>query len=192
MSTDSFNEIFSYHRPDEHGLIPNITIRGNYHTAVDHCRGCYHAWKGKRRLLGHGLDTVCELCERREREGLVRYQPSNGTEMDIFQSRCRVCRHCSENPDGYDSCAWGILDRIYEAAGEDHDTAKLWFHPDDLQTKANDGRPLCPAVCLRFTDRSDPNGEFRDPPPPHDPNQLTFEDLLEVRENAPQREGVAQ
>ena len=171
-------------------LVTEISIRtGNvtYHTLVDYCRHCHHEWKGKRRLTGHGLKAVCELCRNREQEGLVRYRPSNGTEWMMFADRCD---HCRFNRDDHESppdhakgtlCAWGIKDKLVAAMWEPDDSNVLWHAPEDVRATAEDGRPMCPAKCLRFV-HGDNDDDSHDPPPTPDPNQMTFDDVLEVKE----------
>lgn len=44
---------------------------------------------------------ICTLCESRIRNGLVHYNPSNGTEYRIFEGRCGECRH---HIDDVESC----------------------------------------------------------------------------------------
>lgn len=160
-----------------------------------YCGTCYtEAKKAGRdvRLTTVYPYPVCGMCEQRIRNGLVHYRPSNGTEFEIFRSRCEDCRHCREDLNGeprpgtlkppFANCAWGVLDRVYVQQGEDYDHISTWFDPAELQTTDADGSPSCPAVCLRFTHKDDSDGEFRDPPPPDCEGQLTFSDVLEVTE----------
>jgi hypothetical protein len=130
---------------------------------------------------------LCGLCESRMREGLVRYRPSNGTEFRMFRSHCDNCRHCIDSEDDpkpgsltppFQCCSWGVLDRLYQQMWSKHDHISNWFNPLDL-------KPECPATCLRFTHRNDPEDESRNPPPPSDPAQMTFADLDIPVEAAP-------
>lgn len=130
---------------------------------------------------------VCTLCETRLRNGLVRYMPSNGTEFYIFQDRCERCRHnlgADPGDASQKACAWGVLDKLLNGQCAETDSGNFWFDPADLRTRDYDGSPICPAECLKFTDRRDADGELRDPPPPDVEGQLTFSDLLTVPEPA--------
>lgn len=110
-----------------------------------------------------------------ERAGLVYYRPSNGTEMEMFEAQCGRCRHCIDDgesaydPKKFTLCTWGILDRLAMSAWTENPQAN-WFDPADLK----DG---CPAECLRFTDKNDPSGDLRDPPPKDCIGQMFFNDL---------------
>jgi hypothetical protein len=142
--------------------------------------GCYGEAAKAGRQVRIKLDIcphpICSLCERRTREGLRHYIPSNGTEFSIFEYRCSKCRHYSTHADGYGICDWKILDQISESAWESPDSLKTWFDPANLDTET------CPATCKKFTNRGDFGGEFRDPPPPDTAGQLTFADLTVVRQ----------
>lgn len=128
---------------------------------------------------------ICTLCESRMRNGYVYYRPSNGTEFRMFESRCHDCRHFIDDyedpqPPKFDApghqCKWAVLDHLIAGSmGADEDSMAFWFNPMDL-------KPECPADCLRFTDKRDPNGEHRDPPPPDCIGQMTFSDVLVVEE----------
>jgi hypothetical protein len=155
--------------------------------------GCYGEAKKKGRLVR--LTTMseypmCWLCEQRTREGLVHYSPSNGTEFDIFQSHCYRCRHWIDDTDNpqptkleapFVTCKWGVLDRVMYQMCTEADHISHWFDPEDLSTKDATGRPICPARCLRFRDKNDASG---DPPPRDMPGQMTFSDVLVVKEPA--------
>jgi hypothetical protein len=168
-----------------------------------YCAGCYgQAAKAGRivRQTNAYEFPLCGLCERRVREGLVRYRPSNGTEYMMFDAQCGRCRHHTDDGESppsltppYRMCAWGVLDRLTYQMGEDADHPCNWFDPADLRRFAPDGRLLAPADCLRFTDKRDGDGERRDPPRPDCEGQLTFSDLLTVHEpSAAERAGKEQ
>lgn len=133
---------------------------------------------------------ICSLCESRIRNGLVKYQPSNGTEFDIFQEGCERCRHYDKSVLGEGdfsrkACAHGILDKLLDGMFSESDSMKFWFDPQDLTTRDANGKYICPAQCLRFTGKNDPDGERRDPPKPDCEGQLFFSDILVVKEKSP-------
>ena len=110
---------------------------------------------------------ICTLCETRLREGLLYYIPSNGTEFDIFQEQCDRCRFGGTHPEhGCPTCAHGIIERLMDSAWEGDDSMKKWWMPDVLRTRGEDGHHLCPADCLKFSDRSNDDGMGNKPPPP--------------------------
>lgn len=160
---------------------------------IDGVRQYCHACCGCARKAGRVVrktdlgGNYCQPCENRAREGLVHYIPSNGTEGDIFMARCERCRHASEHPDGYMTCAFKILDRVMETGWVDRDDGKTWFDPADLRKYDAAGRYLCPAECQRFTDKRDPDGERRDPPRPDCEGQMAFSDLDVPVERVPVR-----
>jgi hypothetical protein len=159
-------------------------------TETEHCATCYGAAaKAGREVRQTEVNefAVCGLCERRIREGLIHYRPSNGTEFHIFLSRCDRCRHF--NDDGLSdatvkACKWGVLDKLLDGQFSDSDSPVFWFDPSDLR----DG---CPAECLRFTDRNEPMGELRDPPPKDCEGQMFLGEMLTVPELVPARVGAA-
>lgn len=128
---------------------------------------------------------ICPVCEARVRNGLLHYRPSNGTEGMIFEERCERCRHYiddgesaySYNLDKPVMCQFGILDRMKLSGWGDHDSSTNWYDPADLRTKSPDGELICPAECLRFTDKDDPDGARRDPPPKDCEGQMFFGDI---------------
>lgn len=140
-----------------------------------YCGTCHDRAKVKGRgvtLTQFHEYPVCSLCESRLREGLVHYEPSNGSEFDGFWTRCEVCRHVTVDGGGANSCTWKILDKLLVGMGEAHDAACFWFNPDDLETGRHG------AVCKRFTHRNDNDDDgARNPPPIHDPAQMTFDDI---------------
>lgn len=130
---------------------------------------------------------VCPLCESKARNGLIHYRPSNGEEFGIFESKCFVCRHHiddSEDPQPgrlespYALCTHGVLDRFAVQMGSGYDDISNWFDPQDLEYNGT----FWPARCRRFTHKSDGDGETCDPAPCPIAGQLSFEDLLEVKE----------
>lgn len=149
-----------------------------------YCNACYGlAEKRGRTITASGY---CTLCDTRRREGLVAYCPSNGTEGMMFFERCEDCRHCDDegfHDRNVKACAWGVLDRLLNAMCEDDDHVFNWHDPANLDTST------CPATCLRFTPK-DYDGDDRDPPPPVDPNQMTFDDLDIPVEQVPVMETV--
>ncbi len=94
--------------------------------------------------------------DAREREGLIHYIPSNGTEGDMFFERCSGCRHYSEDESGAMSCAFGVVEKLLRAMWEPRDSDCNWYDPDVLQVQDDDGRLVCPARCRKFTPRNDP------------------------------------
>jgi len=160
---------------------------------VGYCLRCGSCWEGKRRLVRDMDELFCELCRNREREGLVHYTPSNGAEGDLFFSQCEECRHNIDDPDNprpgsltppYQTCAWGVSDRLYVQMLESRDHTCMWFDPDDIKRG-------CPATCRRFTPRDYSLGD-RDPAPPPCPGQMSFDDLDTPVERVPvlQMKGV--
>ncbi len=150
-----------------------------------YCGGCYGEAKKKGRpvrVTDVYKYALCSLCESRMRNGLVHYIPSNGTEGHMFETECEKCRHYSTHPEGYGTCAFGILDKMVESGWEDRDSAKSWYDPADLRTKDHEGNPICPAQCLRFTDKNDPNGNLREPPPKDCAGQMFLGEVLDVPE----------
>lgn len=128
---------------------------------------------------------VCSQCESRLRNGLVHVSFSNGTEGYIFRGRCEDCRHNIDNGESigemnppFKCCTHGVLDRVIRQMAEDHDHICHWLDPKDIDNST------CPPTCLRFTHRDDDLGHLRDPAPPDVAGQLTFEDVLEVRERS--------
>ena len=112
----------------------------------------------------------------REKDGLVYYRPSNGTEFTCFYDRCEGCRHYTDdlsNPKPgrlsppFTACTWGVLDRLLVAQVEDRGGRSSYFDPADLNPAT------CPATCLRFTPR-DYGFDDRDPPKPDLPGQMVF------------------
>lgn len=121
------------------------------------------------------------------RDGLIRYEPSHGEEHRLFRLRCMACRHYDHN--AYQQCdpnvrvcSWGILDRLLDGK---FDPERLWFQPEDIAVMDNDGDPICPATCLRFTGRDDPDGELRDPPAPDCDGQMMFGEIDTPVERVP-------
>lgn len=150
-----------------------------------YCSLCYDAArKAGRAVRQTDVYTwpVCSLCESRLRNGLVHYVPSNGTEGHIFLSRCDECRHFRSEDF---KCAHGVLDKVMDMMFELSDSAKAWHDPATLQTRVADGSPRYPALCLRFTDRNDPLGDLRDPPPKDCVGQMMLEEVLDVPERVP-------
>lgn len=156
-----------------------------------YCACCYSdaakAGRATRPVPGLTKYELCGLCESRLRAGLIHYEPSNGTEFEIFMGQCFRCRHYiddTENPKPgrleppFNACAWGVLDRFYAAMPWGHDHIGYWFDPADLEPSKDDPPP----DCKRFMHKDDPRGEFYDPPTPDVGGQLTFEDALEVPE----------
>lgn len=145
----------------------------------DYCSYCCGDAKKHGRAV-HMTDVcdypICGLCERRAREGLIRYRPSNGAEMMMFESRCDKCRHfitdekmgSLEAP--FNACQWGVLDRLYVMQMSERDHISNWFSPDDIENG-------CPATCRRFTHKNDSDGERRDPPRPDCEGQMFLGDL---------------
>jgi len=169
------------------------------HGTRQYCDTCYSdAAKAGRlvRKTEHG--DLCRLCERRTREGLVHYRPSNGTEGMMFQSQCERCRHHTDDGEKLPKfdvpgrlCAWAVLDRVVAQMFEGYDSPACWFQPEDLMTRRDNGEYIFPARCRRFTDKGDAAGEHRDPPPPDCDGQLFFGELLTVPERtAAPREAV--
>jgi hypothetical protein len=156
----------------------------------NYCDGCY----GEARKEGRATHDVtiegharkyCSQCESFARNGLVHYRPSNGTEFDIFVSRCHQCRHWIDDRDDpkpgrlappFTTCKCGVLDRFYVSMAYGAGHVSNWFDPADID--ADD----CPATCKRFTHKDDPNGEFRDPPPPDCAGQMMLGESVEIVE----------
>lgn len=166
----------------------------------DYCGTCYGQAKKHGRTVS--LTTVypykiCGLCEGRLRNGLVKYSPSNGTEYMMFEERCGDCRHYIDDGESAPTldgkpvmCAHGVLDRVSYQMFTDHDHISRWFDPADIRTTDDQGGPMCPAECLRFTHKNDPDGERRDPPKPDCEGQMFFSDVLTVPEPEPVKVGA--
>jgi hypothetical protein len=148
-----------------------------------YCNFCYSdAEKAGRKVYlrdrpGPYDNKTCDTCESRLREGLVHYRPSNGTEWQIFEERCENCRH--RRQEGYEdatkpACTWGISDKLLNAMWQGYEGEANWHDPANLKTVDEDGDSMCPAECLRFSPHGDDGNE---PPEPHDPHQLTFDDI---------------
>ncbi len=143
--------------------------------------GCYsEAAKAGRKVRMTDVSDypICSQCESRVRNGLVKYQPSNGTEMMMFEEQCERCRHHTDDGESPPkltvpgkACMWAIKDKLIQGMWSPVDSAVLWFDPLDLDTDD------CPATCRRFTGKGDADGEFRDPPPPDCIGQLFFGDV---------------
>lgn len=111
-----------------------------------------------------------------ERDGLMWYRPSNGTEFDIFLSRCQGCRHMDYDDNDYETCQFNILDRIVRSAWtEEYDRPEFYHHPDEVDVST------CPATCLKFTPK-DYDGDDRDPPHPDCPGQMMLGEAIEIHE----------
>ena len=153
-------------------------------TETEHCATCSGAAvKAGREVRQTDASEypLCILCERRTREGLIHYRPSNGTEFRMFLARCDRCRHFDGgglSDPTVKACKWGVLDKLLDGQCADEDSPVFWFDPSDLK----DG---CPAECLRFTDRDDPTGELRDPPPRDCLGQMFLGELLTVPGRTP-------
>lgn len=169
-------------------------------TDPNYCGTCYGQAKKHGRTVS--LTTVygypvCGQCEQHLRNGLVHYSPSNGTEGMIFEERCGRCRHNIDNGESFPDlskkptiCAWGVRDRIMHQMVTDHDHIDRWFDPADLRTRDENGVPICPAECLRFTHKNDADGEHRDPPKPDCDGQMFLGDVLTVPEVVPVKKAV--
>lgn len=117
-------------------------------------------------------------------EGLVKIHFSNGSEWDCFSSRCDDCRHNIDFNDAdyprapklsppHNICTWGILDRIYYCMATDaHGYGNSLHSPDDMEIV----HKFFPH-CKRYTHKDDFDGEFREPPTPDIPGQMTFDDI---------------
>jgi hypothetical protein len=163
----------------------------------DYCGTCYGAARKHGRKVS--LTTiypypVCGQCEQHLRNGLVHYTPSNGSEFAYFYDRCGMCRHYIEDPDDpkpgnlakpFTGCAWGVLDRVIHQMGTEEDHIDRWFDPADLLTTTDEGAPISPPRCVRFTYKGDDGGEHRDPPKPDCEGQLFFGEVLTVPERVP-------
>lgn len=154
----------------------------------ERCSKCHHATREARIVPELYQWPLCGVCEGRIRNGLIHYRPSNGSEFEYFYHRCCSCRHFIDDSADplpgklmppFTACTWGVLDRLHVSMVEDCEHISNWFDPKDIE----DG---CPATCLRYTHKNDPDGETRDPPPPVDPAQMTFGDLLTVVERVPE------
>lgn len=128
----------------------------------------------------------------RERDGLLFYRPSNGTEFQIFQERCARCKHWIDDLDDpqpgrmappYATCKWGVLDRLYIAMTRERGDIADYHDPADLRTERLDGLPVCPAECLRFTPK-DYGFDDRDPPSPDVPGQMLLGEDVVIHEPA--------
>ena len=156
-------------------------------TETKYCAKCYSAAEkaGRAvRMTDVCKRPICSLCESRIRNGLVHYVPSNGSEGEMFFSRCDRCRHF--NAEGYSdpsaqACAWGIADKVLNMMANESDSPQAWHDPADLDHTTS------PAICKRFTHKDDENGHFRDPPPPDCEGQMTFGELDVPKERVPQR-----
>jgi hypothetical protein len=169
-----------------------------FHRQANYCDGCYGAAARRGRPVRtvniNGKDKiVCAVCESRMRNGLIHYVPSNGTEGEMFRSRCDRCRHFiddSDNPQPpkfespYSQCQWGVLDKITAAMWEESDHMCHWFDSSDVTNHGLNGELLCPARCLRFTGKGDFGGELRDPPPPDVVGQMTLGELAVPKEKS--------
>jgi hypothetical protein len=167
----------------------------------NYCSTCY----GEAKKHGRPVRTtdiypypLCSTCEQRMRNGLVRYHPSNGTEAMMFEERCDRCRHNIDNGESFPDlskkpviCAWGVRDRLMHQMATDMDHIDKWFDPADLRTECDDGSPMCPAECLRFTHKGDEDGDKRDPPKPDCEGQMFLGELLTVPEVVSVRVQVA-
>lgn len=150
----------------------------------DYCATCYSdAAKCGRpvRLTALHKLPICSLCEQRLANGLIKYRPSNGTEFDIFLSRCFRCRHWIDDMDNpqpgklsppYSACKWGVLDRMYHGMLS-YDNIGNWFDPADLDPSG------CPATCKRYTP-DDYGFDDRDPPAPDVPGQMTLMESVTI------------
>lgn len=176
-----------------------MTVQDNY------CATCYSAADKAGRtirlvVLGDDHLRVCELCEGRLRQGLVHYRPSSGSEFGCFLASCFECRHYTDDMDNpqpgrleppYTACAWGVLDRFLVQMPNGYDHISCWFDPADIETRDADGGPHSPALCRRYTHKSDGDGETRDPPRLDVPGQMTFGEIDVPRElPTPTRAGL--
>ena len=83
--------------------------------------------KGGTVMAKHDADANCKQAER---NGLVCAYFTNGSAWEYFLARCFVCHH-HQLPDGYDGCAWKIIERINGAMDNSRYGYGTSYHPPE-------------------------------------------------------------